>query len=195
MSQRKNYHPSGMSWREREQKKEVDRKEAEANAREEERLRKVRPTEENFPSLPGLRADPKPPVVNTGAFVRLASEWKEQEDLETQREQYRLEQIEREEQRRRAEAIYRRREEAVTYRPNYVGRQSWYVDTREEEPEEEESHTPKYGNPLEDAEGWTVVEHKRRGRKTTHRIYLEEENQEEDGEHNADLFELGNRDY
>lgn len=191
MSQRKNYHPSGMSWREREQKKEVDRKEAEANAREEERLRKVRPTEENFPALPGLRADPKPPVTSSGMFVKLATAWKEQSDLDEMREEHRRQEEEREAQRQRAQ---REAQRAIAYRPNYTGRSSWYVDARDDE-EEEESHTPKYGNPLEDSEGWTTVERKRRAPKKNRGRIVYEDAEQESGEHNAELYDIATRDY
>lgn len=184
MSQRKNYHPSGLSWRERELQKEKDRKEAEVKANEEERLRAVRPTDENFPSLGGTAVRPRP-ITQTGMFAKLASEWREQSDLEKLREQSRKEEEEREAQRQRS----------MIYNPRRVGRQSWYVEDRDsEEHDEEESHTPKYGNPLEDE--WKTVEYKHVIPNKSRVRYIDQNPDEEDDyEQNAELMELGPRDY
>lgn len=181
MSQRKNYHPSGMTWRERELQKEKDRKEAEIRAKEEERLRGVQPTEENFPSLGGVVAKPKP-LTNSGMFAKLASEWKDHEDIEKEREQKRKEQEERNAQ----------RERSMMYAPNRMGRKSWYVDARDSD-SEEESHTPKYGNPLEDE--WKTVEYKHRDpRKPKFQYYENEpsEDMNEDYEQNTDILQYDN---
>jgi hypothetical protein len=181
MSQRTSYHPSGMSWREREQQKERDRKEAEARAKEEERLRGVRPTEENFPSLGGVVAKPKP-VTQTGMFAKLASAWQEHDEVEKNREQSRKEQEERERQQ-------------YTYHPRRMHRRSWYAQEESDEPdEEEESHTPKYGNPLEDE--WKTVDYKHGAPKTTSRRYVNDGGHNEDNEeYNAELYDIGSRTY
>jgi hypothetical protein len=181
MSQRKSFHPSGLSWRERELQKEKDRKEAEARAKEEERLKNIRPTEENFPSLGGSRVVEKPkPLTMTGMFAKLASDWKEHDDIQKMREEQRREQ--------------EKAEQHMFIRRVRIQRTSPIEERRYgyEEPEDEESHTPKYGH---EDERWNVVEYKHRSPHKPRQInYNENDDQalEEDFEQNANILNYDN---
>lgn len=180
MSQRKSFHPSGLSWRERELQKEKDRKEAEARAKEEERLKNIRMNDDNFPALFMKPVTKIVPETKSKLFASLASEWKEHDDVEKMREE-RLR-----EQEKADQHMFIRRVRIQRTSPLEERRYGY------EEPEEEESHTPKYG--YED-ERWNVVEYKHRNpRKPRQLQYNENDDQalEEDFEQNANILDYDN---
>lgn len=81
-----------MNWREREAMKEKQRREDEVRRAEEERLRGVRLTGENFPSLGMAGGTPAPkPITAPGVYAHMAKDWKQKDDLESFRERERRE--------------------------------------------------------------------------------------------------------
>jgi len=127
----KSYHPSGKSWREREAEKVQQRRIEEEQRKEDDRLKGVRLNDDNFPALAMKPVTKIVPETKSKLFATLASEWKEQEDVEKMREERRRE----EEQKAREHTFWRPTRISVRSQPRYY-----------EEPayEEEESHTPKY---------------------------------------------------
>ena len=182
MSRPRNIHPSGLSWREREIQREKDRVADEALKKEEERLRHIKITDDNFPSLSGEKAFQKPKTIaSSGTFAKLASEWREQDEIEKNRKQ----REEEENQRWRHEWIHRPRIVPTRFEANRVY----------DEQDDEESHTPKYG--YEDEREWTTVDTKRYVPNVKRQIeYNDEDDSEtEDFEQNADIIDNPHRDY
>ena len=179
MNRPKSYHPSGMSWREREIQKEKERKETEIRTKEDERLRTLNPTEDNFPSLGGAFQKPKP-VTQPGMFAKLASEWREHDDIEKARQE-------------RENEDHARRQREYAFRPRFNRVSPQNYDRRYDYScEEYEPHTPKYGY---EEDAWNVVEYKHKRTGEDKPRYFEHPEQEDDAELNAELAELGIRDY
>ena len=178
----KSSHPSGMSWRDRELVREKERKETEIRTKEAERMKTLNPTEDNFPSLGGAFQKPKP-VTQPGMFAKLASEWRDHEEVEKAREQRERE----EEERRRRE--FRPRMGRAS--PNHYDRRYIYDDCDAEELAR--PHTPKYGY---EEENWNIVEYKHRAPAENRMRYFQQGDDDPlEEELNAELAELGIRDY
>jgi len=126
------------TWRERELEKEKKRREEEARRAEEAKLAGLRKTEDNFPSLGGVRVTQKP-MTNSGLFAKMAKEWKEKEDLDAAMERQRKEDEDRE----------RMRSTMYTFRASRWDR------TEEDDYEEEQPKTQVQ------PDGWTCVNTKK----------------------------------
>lgn len=168
-----------MNWREREAAKEQQRREEAARQAEEERLRGVRMTHDNFPALVGGAPKPKP-VTQSGLFAKMASDWKKQEDLEAFREQQRREEEERELRR-------------------YATRPAFRMSRFSPQPED---MCPPHEEVLQPESDWTTVDTRRRREKREltieemeERDRAEQEQMPEDYEQNAEVGEYYRRDY
>ena len=156
--------PNKPTWRERELEKEKQRKAEEARRIEEARLAGIRKTEENFPSLGGVKV-PQKPVTNSGLFAKMAKEWKEKEDTEAALERQRKEDEERE----------RMRSTMYTFRASRYGR------TQQDYDEDEHSVQTR-----DQQEGWTCVNTKK-SRPIRERRDSEEDEKEEIQVQNEEL--------
>lgn len=178
--------PQKMNWREREAAKEQQRKQEAARAAEEERLRGVRMTQDNFPALGGAGAPRPKPMTQSGLFAKMASDWKEKEDLEAFREQ----------QRKLDEAAEARRS-AV----RYMARPAFRTSRFSPQPED---MCPPHEEVLMPDSDWTTVDTRRRRiqqdltieeMEERDRRAAEQEEMPEDYEQNADVGENYRRNY